>query len=130
MWLLTSVLQTSRLTVDQAAEYYEMRWGIEVEFRGLNQTLDRAHGNALFHSALVFSRQLSVFSQRRVAQVHEVRCRGYHPPNLDKEPLGDPQIRPLTPEEQDKLQAQNPGKATAQKSLTALPDGLGQAGAA
>ena len=38
------------------------------------------HGNALFHSALVFSRQSSVFSQRRVAQLHKVRGRA--PPSL------------------------------------------------
>jgi len=42
MWLLTSVLDRSKLTVEQTKELYKKRWGIEVEFRGLKQTLDKA----------------------------------------------------------------------------------------
>jgi hypothetical protein len=42
MWMLTSVLDPSKLTTRQIAEFYEMRWGIELEFRGLKQTLDRS----------------------------------------------------------------------------------------
>jgi Transposase DDE domain len=42
VWMLTSVLDRTRLTASQALRLYEMRWGIEVEFRGLKQTLDRA----------------------------------------------------------------------------------------
>lgn len=38
MWMLTSVRTLSR---KQIVRYYEMRWGIEVEFRGLKQTLDK-----------------------------------------------------------------------------------------
>lgn len=41
-WMLTSVLEPSRLSKAQIVKYYKMRWGIEVEFRGLKQTLDRA----------------------------------------------------------------------------------------
>jgi hypothetical protein len=41
VWLLTSVLDWTELTVPQAARLYQMRWGIELEFRGLKQTLDR-----------------------------------------------------------------------------------------
>lgn len=41
-YLLTSVLDSKRLTVPQMVTLYKMRWGIEVEFRGLKQTLDRA----------------------------------------------------------------------------------------
>jgi hypothetical protein len=40
--LLTSVLDARQLTVSQMIELYKRRWGIEVEFRGLKQTLDRA----------------------------------------------------------------------------------------
>ena len=40
-YLLTSVLDPRRLTVPQMVTFYKMRWGIEVEFRGLKQTLDR-----------------------------------------------------------------------------------------
>ena len=42
MWLLTSVLDKSKLTLTQISGLYEQRWGIEVEFRGLKQTLDKA----------------------------------------------------------------------------------------
>jgi hypothetical protein len=41
-YLLTSVLDPKKLTVKQMVRFYKMRWGIEVEFRGLKQTLDRA----------------------------------------------------------------------------------------
>jgi len=40
MWMLTNVLDPSRLTTEQIVKFYKMRWGIEVEFRGLKQTLD------------------------------------------------------------------------------------------
>jgi len=42
VYLLTSVLDSKKLTVQQMIAFYKMRWGIELEFRGLKQTLDRA----------------------------------------------------------------------------------------
>lgn len=39
MWMLTSVLDRKKLSLKQIIRYYKMRWGIEVEFRGLKQTL-------------------------------------------------------------------------------------------
>jgi hypothetical protein len=42
VYLLTSVLDADKLTVKQMIKLYKLRWGIEVEFRGLKQTLDRA----------------------------------------------------------------------------------------
>jgi hypothetical protein len=39
MWMLTSVLDRKQLGKKQIVRYYKMRWGIEVEFRGLKQTL-------------------------------------------------------------------------------------------
>lgn len=41
VWMLTSVLSERRLTTQAMVRFYKMRWGIEVEFRGLKQTLDR-----------------------------------------------------------------------------------------
>lgn len=41
MWLLTSVLDPKQLTHKQLIRVYKMRWGIEVEFRGLKQTIDK-----------------------------------------------------------------------------------------
>jgi Transposase DDE domain len=40
MWMVTSVLDRKKLSIKQIIRYYKMRWGIEVEFRGLKQTLD------------------------------------------------------------------------------------------
>lgn len=42
MWLLTNVLDEHKLTRAMMERFYKMRWGVEVEFRGLKQTLDRA----------------------------------------------------------------------------------------
>ena len=42
VYLLTSVLSRRQLNVNQMKSFYKMRWGIEIEFRGLKQTLDRA----------------------------------------------------------------------------------------
>lgn len=42
MWMLTSVLSERQLPPAQIVKLYRLRWGIEVEFRGLKQTLDRA----------------------------------------------------------------------------------------
>jgi hypothetical protein len=41
MWMLTSVLDERKLTMKQVVEYYKLRWLIEVEFRGLKQTIDK-----------------------------------------------------------------------------------------
>ncbi len=41
MWMLTSVLDRKQLTHKQIIRFYQMRWGIEVEFRGLKQTIDK-----------------------------------------------------------------------------------------
>lgn len=41
MWMLTSVLDHKQLNDQQIIRFYQMRWGIEVEFRGLKQTIDK-----------------------------------------------------------------------------------------
>ena len=38
MWMLTNVLDRRRLTKKMMVSFYKMRWGVEVEFRGLKQT--------------------------------------------------------------------------------------------
>lgn len=42
VWMLTNVLKPSQLTKKQIVAFYKMRWGIEIEFRGLKQTLGNA----------------------------------------------------------------------------------------
>ena len=39
MWMLTNILDKQKLTKKQIVQCYKMRWGVEVEFRGLKQTL-------------------------------------------------------------------------------------------
>ena len=41
MWLLTSVLDEAQLSLATIRDLYEKRWGIEVEFRGLQHTLNK-----------------------------------------------------------------------------------------
>jgi len=41
MWILTSVLDDKKLSIKMIIKYYKIRWGIEVEYRGLKQTNDR-----------------------------------------------------------------------------------------
>ncbi|HJN13331.1 MAG TPA: transposase, partial [Pirellulaceae bacterium] len=41
MWMLTNVLDHKKLTKKQIVRNYKMRWGVEVEFRGLKQTIDK-----------------------------------------------------------------------------------------
>jgi hypothetical protein len=42
MWMLTSVLDPKELSIKEIIQYYKMRWGVEVEYRGLKQTIDKA----------------------------------------------------------------------------------------
>lgn len=42
VWILTSVLDEDDLTTEQIVKFYKMRWGIEIEFRGLKQVMDRS----------------------------------------------------------------------------------------
>jgi hypothetical protein len=41
MWMLTSVTNPRNLSKKNIVRFYKMRWGIEVEFRGLKQTVDK-----------------------------------------------------------------------------------------
>jgi hypothetical protein len=41
MWMLTSVLDPKQLPIKKIIKYYKMRWGVEVEYRGLKQTIDK-----------------------------------------------------------------------------------------
>jgi hypothetical protein len=41
MWMLTSVLDGKALSKKKIIKYYKMRWGIEIEYRGLKQTIDK-----------------------------------------------------------------------------------------
>jgi len=168
VWLLTSVLDPDDLTPQQMIKLYKMRWGIEVEFRGLKQTLDRATLRCRNDQRLLVELNWSIMamavaelfalkeqlSNKRSSSIkdqkppdpvkrslantmrairyclrnlNEVPPPGqdlaarlrlavtdsylrnapkrarYRPPNPDKKPLGDPQLRKLTAAEKKKL---------------------------
>jgi hypothetical protein len=169
VWLLTSVLEPQELTIKMMVRFYKMRWGVEVEFRGLKQTLERARLRCRNSQRLLAELDWSILamavaellalkeqlqkrpqksakeepayepSKRSLAQtmralrgclknLHKAPEPGkdlakrlqeavtdsyerkgskkarYRPPNPDKKPLGDPQIRELDEEEKDLLQ--------------------------
>jgi len=181
MWLLTNVLDKERLTAEMASKFYRLRWGIEVEFRGLKQTLDRAslrsHNDkrvlvelewSILAMAVVQLLALKEQQQGRAEPVQQAADRAeggraepvqqaadpgkrslaqavralreclrdldevprpgedlvsklraavtddyirksskkarYRPPNPDKKPLGNPEVRPLDPKERLELQ--------------------------
>jgi hypothetical protein len=168
MWLLTSVLDRQALTLPQTRRFYAMRWGIEVEIRGLKQTLERGKLRCrndqrvlaeldwsllamavaeLFalHEQLAVkavtrggTRQRPDPQQRSLAKTMRAlracvqqpqlvpppgqdlatqlrlaitddyvrrapKAARYRRKNPDKRPLGDPQLRPLTLEEHERL---------------------------
>ena len=166
--MLTNVMQPSRLTPNMIVNFYKMRWGIEVEFRGLKQTLDcgklRCRNGKRLLAELNWSMMAMLVAElfalkeqlgpgasesaslrpdpkkRSLANTmralrhclthlkdipepnNDLRSRlrravtdsyvrksskraRYRPPNPDKKPLGEPQIRKLTPQEQKKLNA-------------------------
>lgn len=169
MWLLTSVRERERLRARAAARFYQLRWGVEVEFRGLKQTLERAKLRSRNDRRLLVELDWSILAmavaellawkeqlarraarsagkakegdpakrslaktmralRRCLANLDEVPAPGrdlgsrlseavtdsyerrkskgarYRPPNPDKKPLGDPQVRPPDQEEKEKLQ--------------------------
>jgi len=165
MWMLTSVLDHHQLTKKQIIRIYKMRWGIEVEFRGLKQTLDKHtlrcrnsdrllveldwSNRAMAVAELLALReqitakegatddtydpidrslantmralrmcmrslkkplraedslrhQLSQALVQRYENHTDKRSR-YRPKNLDRKPLGDPEVRKMTIEQREKL---------------------------
>jgi hypothetical protein len=168
MWMLTSVLDRSKLGRAQIIHLYQLRWGIELEFRGLKQTLNRAKLRcrndrrllAELHWSLMAMAVAELFAlkeqlatargrqgptaeptKRSLANTmralrnclhhlrdvpeagHDLLTRlrravtddyvrksskkaRYRPPNPDKKPLGDPQIRKITLQHKNQLNAQ------------------------
>jgi len=178
MWLLTNILQPHRLTPKMIVDFYKLRWGIEVEFRGLKQTFGcgklRCRNAHRLLAELNWSimamaiaelfalkeqlaptapkstaKQLPPDPQKRSLantmralrrclthlkdipeQGEDLRSRlrhavtdsyvrnsskraRYRPLNPDKKPLGDPEIRKLTQQEQQRLDRLSPMKSAA-----------------
>jgi len=96
MWMLTSVLDPQQLNNDQIVKLYAMRWGIEVEFRGLKQTLDRARLRCRNHRRLLAELNWSIMAMA-VAELFALKEQ-LQPPRGKAEAAtakGDPQKRSL-----------------------------------
>lgn len=67
MWMLTSVLDCQELPVKKIIQYYKMRWGVEVEYRGLKQTSDkgilRCRNSARVYAELDWSIRAMAFAE-------------------------------------------------------------------
>jgi len=177
VWILTSVLSASDLSKKDIVKLYKKRWGIEVEFRGLKQTLERAKLRCRDAQRLLAELNWSLMAmtlaelfalkeqpapslppspdesegnpdkrslantmralRHALTHLSEVPDRGerlpdklrhavtdsyerqkpkracYRPPNPDKKPLGDPNIRQLTPAEEKKLNEPKPLRTAA-----------------
>jgi hypothetical protein len=82
VWLLTSVLSEQKLSKAQMIAFYKMRWGIEIEFRGLKQTLDCAKMSCLKPSRSLVELNWSIaamavselLAMREQIRVHSRKC--------------------------------------------------------
>ena len=67
MWMLTSVLSPQKLPHGKIVKYYKMRWGVEVEYRGLKQTVDkrtlRCHNSDRVYVELDWSIRAMAFAE-------------------------------------------------------------------
>ena len=67
MWMLTSVLDCKKLSPKRIIQYYKMRWGVEVEYRGLKQTNDkgtlRCRNSARVYAELDWSIRAMAFAE-------------------------------------------------------------------
>lgn len=62
MHMLTSVLQGHRLSRAEMVRLYKLRWGIEVEFRGLKQTLNRSKLRCRNHDRVLIELNWSIMA--------------------------------------------------------------------
>lgn len=96
VWLLTSVLNRTDLTVKRMVTFYKMRWGIEVEFRGLKQTLDRAKLRCRNDQRLLAELNWSIMAMaiaELFALKEQLATRGSK--HIRNQPLPDPMKRSL-----------------------------------
>jgi hypothetical protein len=95
VWMLTSVLNEQRLTTKAMVRLYKMRWGIEIEFRGLKQTLDRAKLRCRNSQRLLAELDWSIMAMA-LAELFAVKEQlAKRPPKTAREQRGDPAKRSL-----------------------------------
>jgi hypothetical protein len=96
VWMLTSVVDWQRLTTKAIVRFYKMRWGIEVEFRGLKQTLDRAKLRCRNDRRLLAELDWSILAMAVAELLALKEQRADRPPKSDAGGcVGDPAKRSL-----------------------------------
>jgi hypothetical protein len=93
MWMLTSVLDPKRLGQKQLIRVYKLRWGIELEFRGLKQTIDKHRLRCRNSERLLVELNWSLCGMA-VAELLALREQ-IGSPQADQPPPCDPQDRSL-----------------------------------
>jgi hypothetical protein len=96
VWILTSVLNQEELTPAQLVKFYKLRWGIELEFRGLKQTLDRAKLRSRNPQRLLAELNWSIMAMA-VAELFALKeqLAKSQPRSCSKQPLAHPAKRSL-----------------------------------
>lgn len=98
VWLLTSVLDSERLDINQMKIFYELRWRVEVEFRGLKQTMNRAklrcHNSqrllAELNWAIMAMTLIELFAlQKQLSRKCSESCPDEQPPDPKKRSLAN-----------------------------------------
>lgn len=94
MWMLTSVCNAKTLTRKKIVQFYKMRWGIEVEFRGLKQTIDKHKLRCRNSDRVLLELDWSI---RAMAVAELIALREQIPKQTEKEPDDnyDPKQRSL-----------------------------------
>jgi hypothetical protein len=95
-WMLTSVLQREKLSAKAVVRLYKLRWGIEMEFRGLKQTLDRSKLRSRNDQRLLVELHWSILAMavaELLALKEQQACR--KPTSVDYEQSPDPKKRSL-----------------------------------
>lgn len=95
MWLLTSVLDEQKLSKQQMIRFYQMRWGIEVEFRGLKQTVDKHKLRCRNSDRLLVELDWSIRAMA-IAELLALREQIPCSERSSSEPAYDPQSRSLS----------------------------------
>ena len=93
VWLLSNVLDKERLTGQMASKFYRLRWGVELEFRGLKQTLGRARLRSRNDGRLLVELDWSILAMA-VAELRAVKEQ-QQGRDEEGEPAADPARRSL-----------------------------------
>ena len=119
MWLLTNELDRHKLTRKMMVRFYQRRWGVEVEFRGLKQTLDRAklrcRNSQRLRAELTWS-ILAMAVAELLAVKEQVARRAKHPKRK-----ADPKSKPYDPGQRSLASTMRAIRGCL-KHLTSLPE--------